>query len=64
MRENADLGKDADALAALDRAGMPEPPPVAMMPSLARRGRGATLNPPVRYRAAVHPARSTTGGRR
>jgi DNA repair photolyase len=49
MRGNADLGKDADALAALDRAGMPEPPPLAAMPSLARRGRGATLNPPVRF---------------
>ena len=49
MRGNADLGKDANALAALDRAGMPEPPPVAAMPSLARRGRGATLNPPVRF---------------
>jgi DNA repair photolyase len=51
MRGNADLGKDANALAALDRAGMPEPPPVAVMPSLARRGRGATLNPPVRFDA-------------
>jgi len=56
MRANADLGKDADALAALDRAGMPEPAPVATMPSLARRGRGATLNPPVRYEAqSTHP---------
>jgi DNA repair photolyase len=49
MLGNAGLGKDVDALAALDRAGMPEPPPVATMPSLARRGRGATLNPPVRF---------------
>jgi len=49
MRGNADLGKDADALAALDRAGMAEPPPLARMPSLARSGRGATLNPPVRF---------------
>jgi DNA repair photolyase len=49
MRGNADLGKDADALAALERAGMPEHPPMATMPSLARRGRGATLNPPVRF---------------
>ena len=49
MRGNADLGKDADALAALERAGMAEPPPAARMPSLARHGRGATLNPPVRF---------------
>ena len=49
MRANADMGKDADALAALDRAGMPEPPPVAAMPSLVRNGRGATLNPAVRF---------------
>jgi DNA repair photolyase len=51
MRGNAELGKDADALAALDRAGAPEPPPSVAMPSLARRGRGATLNPPVRFDA-------------
>jgi DNA repair photolyase len=56
MLGNADLGKDADALAALERAGMPEPPPAEMMPSLARRGRGATLNPPVRYEQhSTHP---------
>jgi DNA repair photolyase len=56
MRESADLGKDADALAALERAGMPEPPPAEMMPSLARRGRGATLNPPVRFdQQSTHP---------
>jgi DNA repair photolyase len=40
---------DPEAIAALDRAGVPEPPPEAVMPSLARKGRGATLNPPVRY---------------
>jgi DNA repair photolyase len=56
MRANADHGKDADALAALDRAGMPEPAPVAKLPSLARRGRGATLNPPVRFdQQSSHP---------
>jgi DNA repair photolyase len=56
MLGNADLGKDADALAALERAGMPEPPLAEMMPSLARRGRGATLNPPVRYEQhSTHP---------
>ena len=49
MRGNAAAGKDADALAALDRAGEPEPPPIATMPSLVRNGRGATLNPPVRF---------------
>jgi len=35
--------------AALDRAGLPEPPPESTLPGLARRGRGATLNPPVRF---------------
>jgi len=56
MRGNAQLGKDADALAALDRAGMPEPPPPTTMPSPARRGRGATLNPPVRFeQQSTHP---------
>jgi len=56
MRGNAQLGKDADALAALDRAGMPEPPPPTAMPSPARRGRGATLNPPVRFeQQSTHP---------
>ncbi|HUB10729.1 MAG TPA: PA0069 family radical SAM protein [Acetobacteraceae bacterium] len=49
MRANADPGKDADALAALDRAGLPEPAPRALLPSPARHGRGATLNPPVRF---------------
>ena len=56
MRGNAQLGKDADALAALDRAGMPEPPPPTAMPSPTRRGRGATLNPPVRFeQQSTHP---------
>lgn len=41
--------RDAEALAALDLAGAPEPAPGARHPSLARKGRGATLNPPVRY---------------
>jgi DNA repair photolyase len=52
MRDHADAGKpelDAEALAALDAAGAAEPPPAARMPSLARRGRGATTNPAVRY---------------
>jgi DNA repair photolyase len=47
----ATTGRDTDpeALAALDRAGAPELPPHAAMPSQARHGRGATLNPPVRF---------------
>lgn len=44
---------DPDALAALDRAGLPEPPPDARAPSLARRGRGAVSNPPNRFDAAT-----------
>ena len=40
---------DRDEMAALDRAGMAEPAPEAAMPGLARKGRGATLNPPVRF---------------
>lgn len=42
---------DKDALAALELAGVPDAEPAAPMPSLARRGRGATLNPSVRYDA-------------
>ena len=52
MRDHADAGKqplDAEALAALDMAGVAEPPPATAMPPLVRRGRGATTNPPVRY---------------
>jgi len=49
MRKQAEPGKDADAIAALDRAGMPEPEPEARMPSRARRGRGAVTNPDVRF---------------
>jgi len=53
MRGDVEACKDMDALAALDRAGAPEPPPNATMPSLARHGRGATLNPPVRFDSQV-----------
>jgi DNA repair photolyase len=53
MRADPEAGKDMDALAALDRAGAAEPPPNAVMPSLARHGRGATLNPPVRFDSQV-----------
>jgi DNA repair photolyase len=52
MRDHADADKrplDAEALAALDAAGCPEPAPEVAMPPLARRGRGATTNPPVRF---------------
>ena len=52
MRDHADAGKrsrDAEALAAMEMAGEPEPPPVAAMPRPARHGRGATTNPPVRF---------------
>jgi len=53
MRGDVEACKDLDALAALDRAGAPEPPPNATMPSLVRHGRGATLNPPVRFDSQV-----------
>ena len=43
----ADL--DRDAIAALECAGMPEPPPDSRLPSLARHGRGAVTNPAVRF---------------
>ena len=53
MRARAESGKDAEALAALERAGVPEPPPIPAMPKLKRNGRGATLNPPVRFDSRV-----------
>ncbi len=40
---------DTDALAALAQAGSADPAPVERHRSLARRGRGATTNPPVRF---------------
>ncbi len=36
-------------MAAMDRAGAPEAEPLMRMPGLARHGRGATTNPPVRF---------------
>ncbi len=42
---------DPEALAALDRAGAPEPPPAMRKPSLARKGRGSPVNPAVRFDA-------------
>ena len=56
MRQQADPGDspiDAEALAALAMAGDAEPAPEARLPSLARHGRGATLNPAVRYDSQV-----------
>ena len=44
-----DQSQDAEAIAALATAGDAEPAPVVRVPSLARHGRGATLNPAVRY---------------
>ncbi|MGH7057311.1 MAG: PA0069 family radical SAM protein [Acetobacteraceae bacterium] len=41
--------RDAQALAALERAGAPEPAPPVRVASLARKGRGSTLNPPARF---------------
>jgi DNA repair photolyase len=56
MQRHADPGDtspDAEALAALAAAGEPEPAPEIRTPSLARHGRGATLNPGVRYESQV-----------
>jgi len=53
MRGDVEAGEDLDALAALERAGAPEPPPTAAMPALARNGRGATRNPAVRFDSQV-----------
>jgi DNA repair photolyase len=56
MRHQPDPGdppQDAEALAALAMAGDAEPAPEARAPSLARHGRGATLNPAVRYDSQV-----------
>ena len=46
-------GLDREALAALERAGLPDPAPDAPLPPLARRGRGAVSNPPSRYDSAT-----------
>ena len=63
MREAAleDLGiasgavaPDRDAIAALDRAGLPDPAPEDGLPAgMARRGRGAVSNPAVRFDATT-----------
>ncbi len=52
MRDDPETDKretDRDELAALDRAGMAEPAPIPLLPGLSTRGRGATLNPAVRF---------------
>jgi DNA repair photolyase len=54
MREQTDphkaaYGTDVAAIAALEQAGVPDPEPVATMPSLVRHGRGAVTNPAVRF---------------
>lgn len=43
--------RDPEQIAALDRAGLPEPAPEGPGLSSRRHGRGATLNPPVRFEA-------------
>ena len=43
--------RDADAIAALALSDDADPVPTGRMPSLAQRGRGATLNPKVRFDA-------------
>ena len=56
MRHQSDPGdppRDAEALAAFATAGDAEPAPQARVPSLARHGRGATLNPASRYDSQV-----------
>lgn len=40
---------DHDALAAFERAEVAEPPPETVLPTMARRGRGAVTNPASRY---------------
>jgi DNA repair photolyase len=56
MPELAETNKvepDRDAIAALERAGMPEPEVSTRMPSGFKRGRGAVTNPPVRFESSV-----------
>jgi len=47
---------DPEALVRLDLAGAPEPPPDARTVNFARKGRGATFNPPVRFDKASSEA--------
>jgi DNA repair photolyase len=45
----ASSDRDEEALAAFERAGTPEPEAAGGRPPQARKGRGATFNPPVRF---------------
>ena len=47
--QTAQSNIDRDAIAAMELAGMPDPEPVAALPSAARHGRGSVTNPPVRF---------------
>jgi DNA repair photolyase len=53
MREGPYRERDENAIATMEQAGLPEPPPSSPMPSLARRGRGAVSNPSVRFDSQV-----------
>ena len=44
---------DPEALAAFDRAGLPDPPPETAPPPRPRHGRGAVSNPPSRFDSAT-----------
>lgn len=44
---------DRDAIAALDRAGLPEPEAFVRAPPSGKRGRGAVTNPAVRFESSV-----------
>jgi DNA repair photolyase len=46
---DSDAADNAAALAAMHRAGAPEPVPPIRLPTQMRHGRGATTNPPVRF---------------
>ena len=49
--EDRVVERDAEAIASLALSGGAEPPPAERMPSLARKGRGSTLNPKARFDA-------------
>src|SRR5271168_3257285 len=44
---------DKDAIVPLNQAGLPDPEPVARIPSGAHRGRGSVTNPAVRFESSV-----------
>src|SRR5690349_18298232 len=47
--EEARYEPEPDAIAAFERAGMPEVGPQPLLPPEARKGRGSPVNPPVRF---------------